>query len=71
MTEVQKEKEFKSTSKTFHLPPFVSVDLLATANENKYLFAKISGTTGFRPTIVLLRANQKSYMIKRDLPSVS
>ena len=30
--------------------------------ENNYHFWKISGTTGFRPTIVLLRANQKNHI---------
>ena len=58
-------KRFKSTSKTFHRPPLSF--LLTSAYKpqpmkiNIFLW-KISGTTGFRPTIVLLRANQKNHI---------
>ena len=73
MTEVQKGKKFKSTSKTFHLPPFVYVDfrLWATANENKYHFWKISGTTGFRLNHCFTESqSKKSYFFRvpRVLP---
>ena len=70
---MQKGKKFKSTSKTFHLPPFVYVDfrLWATANENKYHFWKISGTTGFRLNHCFTESqSKKSYFFRvpRVLP---
>ena len=64
MTEVQKEKNSNLPPK--HITFLLSFLLTSAYNPQpmkiNIFFGKISGTTGFRPTIVLLRANQKNHI---------